>query len=402
MLPPVDACLAATADQRLMTSADTTSLRPTRNCDSWLGRLYASISPSGLLAAIGVAMVFSLGHSIGGVLAAIRDGEFLDWLGETLLDFGGHGLMVLVIAVCIGPVMSASPSSGWRRARNLAVGLVVASAVAALVRIGVVGYTDGDMTWPGLVQRLFVRFFVRYGYVATLFVIVVEFYAYELRSISAMHDAEVDRLALDREMAAARLQVLQAQIEPHFLFNTLATVRRLYQTSPAVGREMMDNLMRYLEVALPRMRDKASTLDREAVLIEAFLSVQGIRMGDRLTYEIDIPAELRGLSAPPMMLLTLVENSLKHGLNPLPEGGLIRVQAWVKDDQLFISVTDTGRGLGEGTSGGGTGLANIRARLSAMYGNNAKLALSANTPRGFTATISMPVIEAGASREAVA
>src|SRR5471032_2213313 len=161
---PVDVCLEATADQRPMTSADTTSLRPTRYFDSWLGRLYASISPTGLLSAIGVAMVFSLGHSIVGVLAAIRDGEFLDWLGDMLLDFGGHGLMVLVIAVCIGPVMSASPPSGWRRAHNLAVGLVVASAVAALVRIGVVGYTDGDMTWSGLVQRLFVRFFVRYGY----------------------------------------------------------------------------------------------------------------------------------------------------------------------------------------------------------------------------------------------
>jgi len=125
-------------------------------------------------------------------------------------------------------------------------------------------------------------------------------------------------------------------------------------------------------------------------------------MGERLSYEIDIPAELRGLSAPPLMLLTLVENALKHGLNPLPEGGSIRVQARVRDDQLFISVSDTGRGLGEGTSGGGTGLANIRARLSAMFGNNAKLALSANTPRGFTATISMPLIETGAGRETAA
>ncbi len=248
-------------------------------------------------------------------------------------------------------------------------------------------------------QRLFVRFFVRYGYMAALFVVVIEFYQHELRSISAMHGAEVDRLALDREMAAARLQVLQAQIEPHFLFNTLATVRRLYQTSPADGREMMDNLMRYLEVALPKMREDRSTLAREAVLIEAFLSVQKIRMGDRLTFELDIPVELRGLSVPPMMLLTLVENSLKHGLNPLPEGGLIRVQARMRDNQLAISVADTGRGLGEGTSGGGTGLANIRARLSAMFGNNAKLALSTNTPRGFTATISMPAVEADAQGE---
>ena len=382
-----------------MTLADTPCPHPARHSRSWLARLYASISPSGLLAAIGVAMVFSLGHSVIGILTAARDGEFLDWLEDLALDFGGHGLMVLVIAACMGPVMSLSPPSGWRRARNLGFALVVASAIAALVRIGVVGYTDGDAVWPKIVQRLFVRFFVRYGYMAALFVVVIEFYQHELRSISAMHGAEVDRLALDREMAAARLQVLQAQIEPHFLFNTLATVRRLYQTSPADGREMMDNLMRYLEVALPKMREDRSTLAREAVLIEAFLSVQKIRMGDRLTFELDIPVELRGLSVPPMMLLTLVENSLKHGLNPLPEGGLIRVQARMRDNQLAISVADTGRGLGEGTSGGGTGLANIRARLSAMFGNNAKLALSTNTPRGFTATISMPAVEADAQGE---
>ena len=136
-----------------------------------------------------------------------------------------------------------------------------------------------------------------------------------------MHSAEVDRLALDREMDSARLQVLQAQIEPHFLFNTLANVRRLYQTDADIGREMLANLMRYLEVALPRMRDDTSTLEREAALIEAFLNVQKIRMGRRLTFEIDIDAELQSLSVPPMMLLTLVENALKHGLNPLPEGG---------------------------------------------------------------------------------
>jgi signal transduction histidine kinase len=385
-----------------MTSADTTRPRSPQSFDARLKRLYASISPAGLLVAIGVAAVFSLGHAIGGILTAIRDGDFLDWLGQVGLEFGGHGLMVLVMAACIGPVMSLGPPPGWRRARDLAIALVAAAAVASLVRIWIVGFTDGDMPWPQMLQRLFVRFFVRYGYLATMFVIVVEFYRYEVRSIAAMHGAEVDRLALDREMSAARLQVLQAQIEPHFLFNTLANVRRLYQTRPASGREMLDNLMRYLEVALPRMRDDTSTLDREAVLVEAFLNVQKIRMGRRLTFEIDIPSALRALSVPPMMLLTLVENALKHGLNPLPEGGLVRIDAQVRDDRLLIAVADTGRGFGEDTSGGGTGLANIRARLAAMFGDGASLALSANAPCGVTATISMPIVVADAGRETAA
>ncbi len=385
-----------------MPSAEPIRPRSAQSHDGPLARIYSSLSPDGVLVAIGLAMVFSLGHFTGGALTSVRDGDFLEWLGDLGLEFGGQGLMVLVMIACLGPVMSLGPPPGWRRARDLAIGIVVAACAAALVRIAVVGYTDGDLAWPFLLRRLFVRFFVRYGYLAALFVSAVEFYQYEMRSIAAMHAAEVDRLALDREMSAARLQVLQAQIEPHFLFNTLANVRRLYQTRPASGRDMLDNLMRYLEVALPRMRDDTSTLAREAVLIEAFLNVQKIRMGHRLAFEIDIPPALRALTVPPMMLLTLVENALKHGLNPLPEGGLIRIEARERDGRLLIAVADTGRGFGEGTSGGGTGLANIRARLAAMFGDGAGLELSANAPHGITATLSMPVIAAAAHGETAA
>ena len=383
-----------------MTPAPSLSPRSTPSLAARLGRPYSSVSSTGLLAAIGMAMVLAIGRYIDGLLSSIDSHEFLDWSGGLIADFGGHGLMVLVMVACIAPVMSLAPQSGRRRAVHLAAALVLATALASLVRIWVVGYTEGHLPWPQMLQRLFLRFFVRYGYLAALFVIVVEFYQYEVRSISAMHGAEVDRLALEREMSAARLQVLQAQIEPHFLFNTLANVRRLYQTNPASGRDTLDNLMRYLEVALPRMRDDSSTLGREEVLIESFLNVQKIRMGDRLAFAIEIPHELSALTVPPMMLLTLVENSLKHGLNPLLEGGVIRVDATVRDDRLFMSVTDTGRGFGQGTSGGGTGLANIRARLAAMYGDAAKLALSANTPRGVVATISMPVVVAVAGEGA--
>jgi len=183
--------------------------------------------------------------------------------------------------------------------------------------------------------------------------------------------------------------VLQAQIEPHFLFNSLANVRRLLRTDGDAGRAMLADLMRYLEGALPRMREDSSTLAREAELIRAFLAVHQVRMGARLQVHIDIPDALGLRVVPPMMLLTLIENALKHGLSPLSEGGSISVVAAEADGKLVLQVADTGRGLVAG-SGGGTGLANIRARLKAMYGPAARLSLRHNLPHGIVAEIDLP------------
>ena len=206
---------------------------------------------------------------------------------------------------------------------------------------------------------------------------------------AALHEAELNRIRLQGELAAGRLQVLEAQIEPHFLFNSLANVRRLLRVDGEAGRAMLADLMRYLESALPRMRDDSSTLAREAELIRAFLAVHQVRMGGRLEVRIHMPTELGGRVVPPMMLLTLIENALKHGLAPLPEGGAISVSAAEAEGVLVLGVADTGRGLVAG-SGGGTGLANIRARLKAMYGAAAGLSLRLNEPHGVVAEIKLP------------
>jgi LytS/YehU family sensor histidine kinase len=191
-------------------------------------------------------------------------------------------------------------------------------------------------------------------------------------------------------MIEARLRMLQAQIEPHFLFNTLANVRRLYQTDPTGAESMLDNLMRYFEVALPQMRAGSSTLGREAALTEAYLEIQRIRMGRRLDFDIAIPESLRDASVPPMMLVTLAENAVKHGLAPLPEGGVVQVSASVSGSELQVRVADSGRGFTQ-SSGGGTGLANIRARLAGLYGAAGRLTLAMNAPRGVVATIAVPL-----------
>ena len=205
-----------------------------------------------------------------------------------------------------------------------------------------------------------------------------------------MHRAEVDREALEREMQAARLQVLQAQIEPHFLFNSLANVRRLLRTDGVAGRAMLADLLRYLESALPRLREDQPTLEREVEIVRAFLGVHQVRMGERLKVDFDVPPSLGKRVVPPMMLITLVENALKHGLQPLLEGGAIRVAATSGPTTLRVQVEDTGRGLGS-SLGAGTGLTNIRARLRSMYGAGAELSLRVNEPRGVVATIELPL-----------
>jgi len=213
----------------------------------------------------------------------------------------------------------------------------------------------------------------------------------------ALDEAELASLALTRELDTARMQLLQAQVEPHFLFNALANVRRLLRTEPEAGRSLLGELLRYLQEALPALRGDSSTLAQEAELVRAFLAVHQVRMGARLQAEVDVPAELGGTPLPPMVLLTLVENALKHGLQPLVDGGSVRVHARARDGQLVVSVADTGRGMGSG-SGGGTGLANVRARLRQLHGSAASLSLAMNEPRGVVATISVPLAPAETAR----
>jgi Histidine kinase len=302
-------------------------------------------------------------------------------------DFNSHLLSTALMLLVIEPVRRFGPGSGGRRVAALIVAVLLATAVASVARGVVLILAGNDLdetlaSWPAIG--------VRFLLLGTLLVVVGEFHRRELQSVDAMHAAEADRSALEHETLQARLKTLEAQIEPHFLFNILANVRRLYETDAAAGEAMLERMMRYLQIALPSMREEHATLDREAQLIEAYLELQQVRMGRRLAFRIDIAPPLRHLEVPPMMLLTLVENAIKHGLAPQREGGRIDVGARLVGAELHLEVADTGRGFGGGTSGGGTGLANIRARLAAMFGQRAGLTLQAQAPRGLLACIHMP------------
>jgi signal transduction histidine kinase len=215
------------------------------------------------------------------------------------------------------------------------------------------------------------------------------------RSVAGEAKRVVD---LDRAVDEAVLQATQAQIEPHFLFNTLANIRRLYQVDPGAARAMLRQFGQMLRATLQTMRDDRSTLQRELAVAVAYLSVQKIRMGDRLRFDTRVPGHLHAAHLPPMMLSTLVENAIKHGLAPLERGGSVSIVAEATDGMLRVRVEDTGRGLTE-SAGAGLGLANIEARLAAMYGDAGALSLEPNEPAGVVARITVPLRFVGDTNE---
>jgi signal transduction histidine kinase len=209
-------------------------------------------------------------------------------------------------------------------------------------------------------------------------------------------NAAAEREAMQRQLVQARLKLLQAQVEPHFLFNTLAAVDYLIETDPKRASEMQKLLISYLRAALPQMRQESSTLGRELALIRPYLELLKLRIEDRLSYAIQVPAGLESTVFPPMVLQTLVENAIKHGIEPKPEGGRVTVSAQVVDGRLCVDVADTGVGLQHGhifaasTSGSGLGLDNIRSRLAMLYPGNSSLELRAGDPQGTVVSLSIP------------
>jgi sensor histidine kinase YesM len=197
-------------------------------------------------------------------------------------------------------------------------------------------------------------------------------------------------LLLEREVLASRLSVLQAQIEPHFLYNTLANVQALTRKDPAAAEQMLMHLIDYLRNAMPAMRSTRSTLGREFQLARAFLSIMQFRMGDRLQFSVSGPPSLLGCEFPPTVVGTLLENAIKHGLEPSRTGGRIDVTARHDGSHLVVDVADTGVGFSS-SSGSGVGLANARERLRMLYGPQAELDLSLNEPTGVVARARIPL-----------
>jgi sensor histidine kinase YesM len=225
------------------------------------------------------------------------------------------------------------------------------------------------------------------------------------RDQARIHRAESERHQLEKNVLQARLQLMQAQVEPHFLFNTLANVQHLVETDPPAASRMLESLIQYLRAALPQMRESATNLGREVDMARAFLEINRMRMGSRLQFAVDVPEALRCRPFPPMMLISLVENAVKHGVDPCCDAGTIAIRASNAEGKLVVCVADSGEGILP-KKGTGVGLSNIRERLKTLYGPTARLVMQENHPRGVIAAIEIddnPAGEAAAqsSRAAV-
>jgi LytS/YehU family sensor histidine kinase len=214
----------------------------------------------------------------------------------------------------------------------------------------------------------------------------------ETRATAARHKAEAERVLLSKHAMESELKLMQAQIEPHFLFNTLASVQFLTETDPPQASRLLGHLLSYLRAALPQMRSASTTLGQEIEFAEAYLNILRMRMGPRLDFSIDVPDALGTLAFPPVLLISVVENAVTHGLEPLAAGGHVTIAARREGDRLVVTVTDTGAGLAaQSRPGGGVGLTNVRERLAALYGALGRFSLEDAAPRGARATIEIPL-----------
>jgi len=196
---------------------------------------------------------------------------------------------------------------------------------------------------------------------------------------------------IEKELAVAKLRLLHAQVEPHFLYNTLGSAKYLVRSDPEGAERIIDNLILYLRHSLPRLDNSLTTLGEEMERVRAYLEIMQIRMGARLTTELNVPEMLKSIPFPTMMLQTLVENAIKHGLEPKSGGGTIWVLAVEKAGRVAVTVADDGDGLGTQTAGSGIGLKNVRERLHLAYGSDAAFDIAANFPTGVAATITVPI-----------
>lgn len=301
------------------------------------------------------------------------------WLTVQLCGFS--------IAYCVNAAAPwAKPSPIIRMVVACAIGSLLGTVLTILLKGYSVDYVMAR--WHSFGYNLFLAF-------SNGLLISLMFYVKfrEARAATALHQAEAERHLLSKQAVEAELKLMQAQVEPHFLFNTLASVHFLTETDPPQASRLLAHLIDYLRAALPQFRASATTLQKEVDLAAAYLNILQMRLAGRLSFAVDVPPELAQHRFAPNLLVSLVENAIKHGIEPSADGGRVEVSARRDGDELIVSVLDTGRGARASTapaSGTGFGLTNVRERLAALYGPRGRFTFTQEMPRGTRATLCIP------------
>lgn len=346
-----------------------------------------------LLKDMGYAALMSL--VFGLFITAIVGHARLDDVVEHIVYAEGIGMVSFLIMDALRLALLRRPERGWRGWIGFVVLVLAAAPVAAYLGIAVANLILG-YPLPSVshflegreIRNILITAIA--GFVGMLLFANQERIAHvEAEAASARARAE----AVTRQAMQAQLQLLQAQIEPHMLFNTLANLRGLIALDPDRAAHMLDQLIRFLRATLSSSRAEATTLEREFDLLDAYLGLMAVRMGPRLRFTLDLPEDLRAAAVPPMLLQPLVENAIAHGLEPKVDGGAVTVSALRRGALLELAVHDTGLGLADPAPrpGTGVGLANTRERLRGLYGDAATLALEPAAPQGALARITLPL-----------
>ena len=278
----------------------------------------------------------------------------------------------------LGPYLGPAPVT----AIGLSIGLVIAGLITFQDPLYFFTFSNGTI-YLGV-------FFGILGFI---------FFGTRARMVQAeaeLAQATAKQAQQEKLLAETELKLLQAQIEPHFLFNTLSNIAGLIHESPDTAEKTLLNLTTLLRGSLNRTRQQTTTLAQELEIAQAYLDIQSTRMQGRLHYTFDVPTDLNNTPLPPLLVQPLIENAIKHGIEPSEEGGEIAVSASQQGSSVIISITDTGLGIEHNqakrrsTAGSGTGLKNVRERLQALYGDQAQLDLFPNKPQGVVARITLP------------
>jgi sensor histidine kinase YesM len=323
-----------------------------------------------------LALLLLFNSAIAGLLTVIGFGQgfrvnmvFSQFIGGTI------ALVNVPIFLRLAP--------GWRRGLAQAAGLPVSVLLGILLAQFLLGYphTMSPLFWQSIAIGMM---FAVIG--SSLFLLAERGHRLELE-VRQRRLAEAEQARRETE---ARLRLLQAQIEPHFLFNTLANVASLIEADPPRARALLDRLNDWLRFALARARSERASLGDELDLLENWLEILAVRFGPRLAWRIEAGAEVRRLPFPPMLLQPLVENAVKHGIEPKVGGGHLRIAVRRVAERLEIEVGDDGAGFDPAHLGSGAGLDNVRARLAALYGDAAHLELGAEPIGGARARLDLP------------